>query len=200
MPSAVIFDLDGTLTRTPNPWQHIHECLGVWHDKAAIHVDQWISGEITYDEFCRRDSQLWQGRPIQEIEGYLDRIEINRHVPVVVDELKQRKVPSIIISSGFTYIARKIQTACKWEPLLVYANELLDGPQVSIRVSPDRNSPISKKAHADAALEAVGARLADTLVVSDSVHDLEQLHESRYLLHIREEDDLLRTLRYLDDA
>ena len=111
MPSAVIFDLDGTLTRTPNPWQHIHECLGVWHDKASIHVEEWLSGQITYDEFCRRDFQLWQGRPMQEIESYLDQIEINRHVPTVVQALMQRQTPSIIISSGFTYIARKIQAA-----------------------------------------------------------------------------------------
>ena len=198
MPSAVIFDLDGTLTRTPNPWQHIHECLGVWHDKASVHVGQWLSGEITYDQFCQKDFELWQGRSIKEIEGFLDQIEINRHVPAVVDALMKRNVPSIIISSGFTYIARKIQSAWNWQPLLVYANELMEGPHVSIRVSPDRDSPISKKAHAMKALTSVGARLVDTLVVSDSVHDLEQLQESRYQLHIREEDDLIHTLRYLD--
>jgi phosphoglycolate phosphatase-like HAD superfamily hydrolase len=28
MISSVIFDLDGTLTKTPSPWQHVHERLG----------------------------------------------------------------------------------------------------------------------------------------------------------------------------
>jgi phosphoserine phosphatase len=127
MLSAVIFDLDGTLTRTPNPWQHIHECVGVWADQAAGHFGEWLSGKICYDEFCRKDAGLWRGRPLAEIQRYLDMIEVNRHVPEVVGALVQRRIPSIIISSGFTYVARKIQVSCNWEPLLVYANELIEG-------------------------------------------------------------------------
>jgi len=35
--SAVIFDLDGTLTGTPNPWRYIHERLGIWDSARAEH-------------------------------------------------------------------------------------------------------------------------------------------------------------------
>jgi phosphoserine phosphatase len=198
MISAVIFDLDGTLTKTPSPWRHIHERLGLWETTAAVYLEEWLAGKINYDEFCRRDTGLWKGKPLPEIENYLDEIEINRHVPEVVRGLVERNVPSIIISSGFRYIARKIQTECCWEPLLIYANELTDGPEVRIHVSADRSSPISKKAHADTALPLVGAAACDTLVVSDSVHDLEQLADCGFHLHVQEEDDLLRTLAYFD--
>ena len=198
MLSAVIFDLDGTLTRTPNPWQHIHECLGVWADQAASHFGEWLSGKICYDEFCRKDAGLWRGRPLAEIQSYLDMIEVNRHVPEVVGALVQRRIPSIIISSGFTYVARKIQVSCNWEPLLVYANELIEGPDVNIRVSADWSSSLSKKAHAETALRMLGAEAAGTLVVSDATRDLEQLKECGFHLHIREEDDLRQTLNYLD--
>jgi len=198
MVSAVIFDLDGTLTGTPNPWRHIHERLGIWESTAYTHMDDWLAGRSSYDEFCRRDIQLWSGRALPEIHGFLDEIEVNRNVPEVVEALVERKIPSIIISSGFRYVARRIQNDCNWEPLLIYANDLVEGPDVHIRVSADRSSPMSKKAHADAALLLVGALPSDTLVVSDSEHDLEQLRDCGFYLHIREEDDLLRTLSFLN--
>ena len=197
MVSAVIFDLDGTLTGTPNPWRHVHERLGIWDTVAFTHMDDWLSGRSTYDEFCRRDIELWNGRDISEIHGYLDEIEFNRHTPEVVAAIVERRIPSIIISSGFRYVARKLQTGCNWEPLLIYANELMAGPDVRIEVSADWSSPLSKKAHADAALGTVGVSVQDTLVVSDSEHDLEQLRDCGFHLHVREEDDLLRILPFL---
>jgi phosphoserine phosphatase len=197
MVSAVIFDLDGTLTGTPNPWRYVHERIGIWDTVAFTHMDDWLSGRSTYDEFCRSDVQLWAGRDISEIHSYLDEIEINRHVPEVVETLMERGVPSIIISSGFRYVARKIQSGCNWKPLLIYANELVAGPDVQIGVSADRSSPLSKKAHADSALRIVGANYQDTLVVSDSEHDLEQLRDCGFHLHVREVDDLLRVLPFL---
>jgi phosphoserine phosphatase len=109
----------------------------------------------------------------------------------------ERGVPSIIISSGFHYVARRIQSDCNWEPLLIYANELIAGPEVRIGVSADRSSPLSKKAHADSALRIVGANYQDALVVSDSEHDLEQLRDCGFQLHVREDDDLLRVIPFL---
>ena len=36
MISAVIFDLDGTLTKTASPWRHIHERLGLWDSAMRV--------------------------------------------------------------------------------------------------------------------------------------------------------------------
>lgn len=198
MIKAVIFDLDGTLTKTPSPWRHIHERLGVWQDTACTHLDEWLSGRMDYDEFCRRDTSLWKGKSVAEIHALLDEIELNRNVPAVVERLVSRRVPSVIISSGFSYIASKIQARCNWEPLLIFANELISGPDVRIHVSGDFGSPISKKALADRALGRFGAAASDTLVVSDTVRDLEQLCHCRYQVHVRDEDDLLHVNDYLD--
>src|SRR5215467_4532 len=124
MVSAAIFDLDGTLTKTPSPWQHIHQRLGLWENTASAYLEEWLGGRISYDEFCRRDTRLWAGRTVREIETYLDEIAINAHVPQVAGRLVQEKIPSIIISSGFRYVATRIQSQCNWNPLLIYANEL----------------------------------------------------------------------------
>ena len=197
MISSVIFDLDGTLTRVPSPWQYVHERLGVWESTACYHLEQWLSGKISYEDFCRRDTDLWNGRSVEEIYSYLDEIVWNRHVPAVVEKLVTSRIPSVIISSGFKYVASKIQEQCGWDPLLIYANELVDGPMVRINVSGDFQSPISKKALAERALATVGSSMADSLVVSDSTRDLEQLSDCAYRLHVVDEDDLLRVSEFL---
>ena len=197
MISSVIFDLDGTLTKIPSPWQYVHERLGVWESTACHHLQQWLAGDISYEEFCSRDAGLWNGRSVDEIYSYLDEIQWNSHVPAVVDKLVAARIPSVIISSGFKYLAHKIQKRCNWDPLLIYANELADGPVVRINVSGDFKSPISKKALAERALAAVGSTMADSLVVSDTTRDLEQLCDCGYKLHVVEEDDLLRVQEFL---
>jgi phosphoserine phosphatase len=181
MISSVIFDLDGTLTRVPSPWQYVHERLGVWDTTACHFLNEWLAGGISYEEFCRRDTTLWNGRTLDEIHGYLDEIDLNRHVPAVVEEL----------------VARKIQQQCGWDPLLIYANELVDGPTIQINVSGDFSSPLSKKVLAERALNTVGSSMSETLVVSDTTRDLEQLSDCRYKLHVQEEDDLLRVNDFL---
>jgi phosphoserine phosphatase len=195
--STVIFDLDGTLTLTPSPWRHVHERLGVWESIACTHLDRWLSKEISYDEFCRLDANLWNGRSIREIHSFLDEIQINRHVPHVIRRLVESAIPSIIISSGFHYIASKIQQRWSWRPLLIYANELTEGPEVQINVSGDWGNPLSKRSLAENALKLVGSSFERTLVVSDSVHDLEQLCDCAHRLHIQEENDLLRVSDFL---
>jgi phosphoserine phosphatase len=197
MISSVIFDLDGTLTMVPSPWRYVHERLGVWEDTACHYLNEWLDGRISYEEFCRRDTNLWNGRTIGEIHGFLDEIGLNRHVPAVVEQLVERRIPSIIISSGFKYVAAKIQAQCGWDPLLIYANELVDGPIVQINVSGDFSSPISKKSLAEQALKTVGSSVSRTLVVSDTTRDLEQLGNCAYKLHVQQEDDLLRVTDFL---
>ena len=197
MIAAAIFDLDGTLTTTPNPWRHIHESLGVW-ERACSHFDEWLKGTIDYDEFCRKDISLWVGSHLEAIHGFLNQIEVNRHVPAVTRALVQRGIPSIIISSGFHHVARRIQATHQWEPLHVYANELIDGPEVRIQVSADLSSPISKRALGAAALKRIGVNPRDALVVSDAVRDLEALNDCGFHLHVQQEDDLARTLHFLD--
>ncbi len=200
MISAAIFDLDGTLTKTPSPWQHVHQRLGVWDNTACEYLDEWVNGRIGYDEFCRRDAGLWRGRSVREIEAYLDEIDFNRHVPQVVERLVESKIPSIIISSGFRYIANKIQIRCGWQPLLIYANELVDGPGVRIHVSGDFSSPISKHSVAVEALKHFNRTFDETLIVSDTTRDLEVLSECRFKLLIQTEDDLLKVNDYLDES
>ena len=194
---SIIFDLDGTLTTVPSPWRHVHERLGVWEDTASSFLNQWLAGEIPYEEFCRRDFELWAGHDVQEIEGLLDEIEINSHVPDIVRRLREEKIPSFIISSGFSYIAHKIRDEHQWEPLEIYANDLADGPEVRIRVSADFDSPISKRRLADKIFESTGVDPDRTLVVSDSERDLEMLSQCGHQLLVEAERDLSKVHEFI---
>ena len=91
----------------------------MWENTAYHFLDEWLAGRISYEEFCRRDTRLWNGRTVGEIHALLDEIDLNRHVPAVVERLVARRIPSIIISSGFKYLAAKIQEQCGWNPLLI---------------------------------------------------------------------------------
>jgi phosphoserine phosphatase len=116
----------------------------------------------------------------------------------VVGRLVEARIPSIIISSGFRYLASKIQLQCRWEPLLIYANELIEGPEVRINVSGDAASPLSKRSLAVEALQYFNRTFDQALVVSDTQRDLQTLADCRFKLLIEAEDDLLKVADYLD--
>ncbi len=197
MVDTVIFDLDGTLTLVPSPWRHVHERLGLWDEVASGFLDQWLTGQISYEEFCRRDLELWRGMALAEIEELLEEIEINPHVPAIVARLREQSIQSIIISSGFSCVALRIQSSFDWEPLRIYANELVDGPEVRICVSADLDSPLSKERLAETALSKIGGDPERSLVVSDSKRDLEMMAQCRYKLLVENEDDLAKVHRFL---
>lgn len=195
---SVIFDLDGTLTRVKSPWRYVHERLGVWEDQAAVFLQEWLDGKILYDEFCRRDYELWSGHGIEKIKALLDEIELNRHVPKLVGRLIAAHIPSIIISSGFSHVARRIQTEFSWQPLRIYANDLIPGPEVRVNVSADIDSPLSKRRIAEMFFENSKLYPERTLTVSDSEVDLEMMSQCRYQLLIEKEDDLFEIHSFLE--
>jgi len=63
----VIFDLDGTLTRERSIWEYVHIRLGKWYGFAEEYQRQFLSGKISYEEFCERDAQVWRGMRVEEL-------------------------------------------------------------------------------------------------------------------------------------
>ena len=197
---TVIFDLDGTLTRVPSPWRHIHERLGLWEGLAQNFFDEWHSGRIGYEEFCRRDVALWKGRDLDELEGLLSEIEVNPHVGSLVGRLEESGVTAFIVSTGFRVVAERIREQFDWSSVRVYANELVTGPDIRINVSADPESPISKKQLVESLMERGDADPNRTLVVSDSPADLEMMAVCRHQLLVSCADDLREVHTILDTA
>ena len=71
----VVFDLDGTLTRERSIWEYINIRLGKWYGFAEEYQKQFLAGQISYDEFCEGDAQVWKGMREKEL------LEIVKVVP-----------------------------------------------------------------------------------------------------------------------
>lgn len=55
-PSVIAFDVDGVLLEPKSSWSTIHNYFGV---KNENNLNQFIKGEIGYQEFVDRDVKLW---------------------------------------------------------------------------------------------------------------------------------------------
>jgi len=105
---AVLFDLDGTLTPVPSVWQHIHERLGVWDADAERHQQDYRSGAIDYEEFCRRDAAHWKGMRESDLRAITDAIPYRTGTRDCVALLQQSGLLVGVISTGLTLLADRV--------------------------------------------------------------------------------------------
>jgi len=102
---ALLFDLDGTLTPVRSVWQHLHERLGLWDAQAVRHQEAFLSGRLTYEEFCRRDAAHWKGMPVERLRALADRIPYRRGTRAAIAAARAQGAVVGIISTGLTLLA-----------------------------------------------------------------------------------------------
>ena len=124
----LLLDMDGTLTTVKSPWQFVHEQIGRWEQDGLPLLNQYLAGQLSYLDFCRRDVDTWTdaGLDLAKVEQLLDRIEVP---PVTVQFLKKAHGAGLklaIISTGFLRCAQRILDAAGIPPeaRLVAANTL----------------------------------------------------------------------------
>lgn len=100
-----LFDLDGTLTKEKSAWEYIHRRLGVWEDYAEKFQESFVRGDISYEEFCRRDAAIWKGMNVSEIKRILHEIPFHAGTEEFLIYLKGKGVKLGIISSGLSFLA-----------------------------------------------------------------------------------------------
>lgn len=59
---AIAFDLDGTLVTERSSWWTLHRYFGTY-EQSMQNMEFYEQGEITYDEFMKRDIGLWKPPP-----------------------------------------------------------------------------------------------------------------------------------------
>lgn len=102
---AVLFDLDGTLTPVRSVWQHLHERLGLWDRHAVRHQEAFLAGDLTYEEFCRRDAAHWKGLPVGRLRALADRIPYRRGTRAAIAAARAQGAVVGVISTGLTLLA-----------------------------------------------------------------------------------------------
>lgn len=122
---AVVFDVDGTLTKVGSPWQFLHEKLGTWQGLGERHLQDYQAGRIDYDTFARLDAQAWKGVRRAQMLRLVREIPWR---PGVLDTLLALKAGGrkiALLSSGLTLVTDRVQHEFGDIADFVLANEVL---------------------------------------------------------------------------
>lgn len=120
----VCFDLDGVLIEAKSSWVAVHEAFGVRNEDS---LRLFLHGEISEEEFIRRDVALWKKKnpnvTIDEIEEILSHIVLHPGAKELVRTLHDADVKTAVVSGGIANAARRV--ARHLGIPLVAANELV---------------------------------------------------------------------------
>jgi len=121
-------------------WRHLHESLGLWDGEAERHQTAFLSGAITYEEFCARDAAHWKGRREAELVAIADAIPYRHGTRETVAQLKSEGLLIGVISTGLTLLAervhRELDLAFTMANRLVARDGVLTG-EVNVNVEHD---------------------------------------------------------------
>ncbi len=166
---AIIFDIDGTLTRLDNPWKHIHDCCNTWNSSAFFYKEAFSERHITYSEFCKLEARCFKGLPSNKVYEMFRQIETPKNLHENLKDLKEFGFKLIAISSGLQFIP-EILDLSKFFDFMVY-NEL---PSVNGFLSGDIkvNVDYKKLINLDFYIEKCNLRYDEIIFVGDGENDI----------------------------
>lgn len=139
----IVFDLDGTLTRERSIWEYIHKRLGTWYGFAETFQERFLRGEISYEEFCDLDAQVWKGMKIDDLSSIARTVPFREGVDSLIEYLKQKGLKLALISSGLSLLADWVHQRYGFDDSisndLLHEEGILTG-KVHIRVYHDKKA------------------------------------------------------------
>ncbi len=119
----ILFDMDGVLTDIVSSWQYVHEYFQTSNERS---VQAYMNGDISDEEFIRRDVSLWKkdGRLItyQQLHRLLDDIPLMNGAHTLFSFLHKHHIQTAIVSAGLDILAEKVAETLQIP--YVYANGL----------------------------------------------------------------------------
>ncbi|HSB06921.1 MAG TPA: HAD family phosphatase [Thermodesulfobacteriota bacterium] len=166
-----VFDLDGTLTRERSIWEYIHKKLGKWFGFAENYQKQFLAGEISYDEFCEHDAQVWKGMRVEELIEIAKTVPFHRGADELINYLKDKGLKLSLVSSGLSILSNWVHQRYGFDYSisndLLHEDGILTG-KVNIRVHYDQKAEWVKRI-----LKEFGVKPEESMAIGDSVGDLE---------------------------
>lgn len=173
----IAFDMDGTITEERSSWEYLHRRLGIWEKQADKYQDQFLRGEISYEEFCRLDATMWRNMPLDCVKSILNEIKIHPTAPDLVHTAESLDGKTVLLSTGLKILADMIAPIFNFwfyqANELVYHNGILTG-ECEVHVSTDAPGK-TKGAYLEKLMHQFGATQQETVAVGDSAGDLEML-------------------------
>ncbi|MEI9477612.1 MAG: HAD family phosphatase [Deltaproteobacteria bacterium] len=168
-----IFDLDGTLTRERSVWEYIHKKLGKWYGFAEKYQQRFLAGEISYEQFCELDAQVWKGMKVEELTHIVETVPFYPGVDELINHLKKKGLKLGMVSSGLSvlsdYVHRRYGFDYSVSNDLIHENGTLTG-KVRIQVHYDQ-----KAAWVSKILDQFGLRPEESIAIGDSLGDMDML-------------------------
>jgi phosphoserine phosphatase len=167
----VTLDLDGTLTREPSIWEYIHKRLGKWYGFADDYQKQFLARQISYEEFCERDAQVWKGMMVEELLEIVKAVPFHPGADELVHYLKQNGLKLSVVSSGLSLLSDWVHQKYGFDYSvsndLLHENGILTG-RVKIQVRYDKKAEWVRKI-----LKKFGMRPEEVIAIGDSKGDMD---------------------------
>ncbi len=167
----VVFDLDGTLTRERSIWEYIHKRLEKWYGFAEEYQKQFLAGEISYEEFCEHDAQVWKGMKVGDLLEIVKTVPFHTGADELITYLKQKGLKLSVVSSGLSVLSNWVHQKYGFDYSvsndLLHENGVLTG-KVRIQVHFDQKAEWVKRI-----LEKFKVRPEEVIAIGDSKGDLD---------------------------
>jgi len=165
----VVFDLDGTLTKSPNVWRHLHTELGTW-EHGRVFAKKYLSGEITYRQWAELDCGLWKGTELAKILGVMSEIEYHDGATETVRKLKEAGLRVGIVSAGLSLLADRAGKDLGAD--IVLSNRLIESGgiltgEIDTKVSIDDKAKIIR-----GVATSLGISMSEVAVIGDNLFDM----------------------------
>ena len=165
------FDLDGTLTQERSIWEYIHKRLGKWYGFAEQYQNQFLTGEISYEEFCERDAQVWKGMKVEDLLEIVKTVPFHPGVDELIHCLKKKGLKLSLVSSGLSLLSDWVHQKYGFDYSvsndLLHENGTLTG-RVKIQVYYDKKAEWVRKI-----LNKFGVKPEEVIAIGDSKGDMD---------------------------
>jgi phosphoserine phosphatase len=168
----VVFDMDSTLIEA-EVIDELAKEAGVGEQVSEI-TESAMRGEIDFNESFKRRVALLKGLDESVLESVAARLKMTEGAERLVSQLKRTGYKTAILSGGFTYFAKYLQSRLGFD--YIYANELdiqegkVTGEVVGTVVNGERKAELLR----DIA-QREGLCLEQTIAVGDGANDLPML-------------------------
>ena len=169
---AVVFDLDGTLTREANSWAAVQRKLGPeLAERARGRWSRYRAGRLGREEFLVEQVADLRGRAATLLDEVVAEVEYHDGVAAACQALRAAGVRLAIVSEGLAVLAERVAADLDVElhraNTLHVAKGLLTG-RAEIAVPPGGKSPVFRETVA-----ALGVDPRDVVAVGDSPGDVD---------------------------
>jgi phosphoserine phosphatase len=166
-----LFDLDGTLTKEKSIWQYIHVRLGKWYGFAERYQERFLAGDISYEQFCELDAQVWKGMRVEEVMKIVETVPFYPGADELIAYLKEKGLKLAVVSSGLSLLSDWVHKQHGFD--FSVSNDLLheDGVltgKVRIKVHYDQ-----KAAWVGKILDQFRLKPEESIAIGDSLGDMD---------------------------